>query len=255
MENIFGYISDRSKISFAAWIFYFSALPFAAAQPILTVDSLVVKVSNDTVFVWDYNAWEQCAFQLYNVVEITDSIVTITQVDTAEDMTTCYGYHNFVTPVAGLTEGKYRFDIYRDCLYQDVRFIGSIRFDYNLSAVENDAELLSGFKLFDAYPNPFGETSPTGNPTTTIKYSIPAVKIRLDKSGETLSIRRDASQQKTILRVYDILGRKIATLVNEIQPPGNYEVSFDGSQLSAGIYLYTLETPDFFQAKKMTLVK
>ena len=86
--------------------FFISASMFA--QPNYTLDSVVVVTSNDTVYVWDYNAWEQCAFQLDYTVEVIDSIITITQIDTAADATTCYGYHNFVVPVVGLNEGDYR---------------------------------------------------------------------------------------------------------------------------------------------------
>jgi hypothetical protein len=55
--------------------------------------------------------------------------------------------------------------------------------------------------------------------------------------------------------VYDILGREIATLVNEKLNPGKYEVDFDGANLSSGIYFYQLRSGDFIQSKKMVLLK
>jgi len=73
------------------------------------------------------------------------------------------------------------------------------------------------------YPNPF-------NPSTTIKYSIPNV--------ETL---RATSQQVT-LKIYDILGREVITLVNKQQKAGSYEVQFDASGLTSGIYFYKLNS-------------
>lgn len=68
----------------------------------ITEDSIVAKTSNHTVFIWDNNAWEQCGFMLKNSVEIMDSVIKITQIDTAQFMTTCYSYHNFVTPIVNL---------------------------------------------------------------------------------------------------------------------------------------------------------
>ena len=87
-------------------------------------------------------------------------------------------------------------------------------------------------------------------PTTKIKYSIPS-------SVET---RHDSSLQ---LKVYDILGNEVATLVNKNQQPGNYEVEFSGANLSSGVYFYKLKIldpetslrQDFIQTKKMILMK
>ncbi len=90
------------------------------------------------------------------------------------------------------------------------------------------------FELGQNYPNPF-------NPTTTIKYSIPNVRAK-DFSPVQLTI-------------YDVLGRKIATLVNKKQSPGNYSVNFNASNLTSGIYFYTLRAGSFVQTRKMILIK
>jgi photosystem II stability/assembly factor-like uncharacterized protein len=92
----------------------------------------------------------------------------------------------------------------------------------------------SEYILYQNYPNPF-------NPNTNIKYQIKA----------------ESSSQKSEVRmiVYDVLGKEIATLVNEKQSPGTYEVSFDGSNFSSGIYFYKLETNDFSDTKRMILLK
>ncbi len=90
------------------------------------------------------------------------------------------------------------------------------------------------FKLDQNYPNPF-------NPVTKIRYSIPVIKAH--------------SYASVLLEVYDILGRKIATLVNKKQQPGNYEVTFDGSRLASGIYLYSLTAGNFHQTKKLIVLK
>ena len=57
------------------------------------------------------------------------------------------------------------------------------------------------------------------------------------------------------ITVYNALGKEITTLVNENQNPGNYQIEFDGSNLSSGIYFYKLTTSDFSDVKKMTLLK
>jgi hypothetical protein len=103
-------------------------------------------------------------------------------------------------------------------------------------SVENEPEeIVNEFSLLQNYPNPF-------NPTTTIKFSIPSVE----------TIRRVVS---TKLIVYDILGREISTLVNEVKAPGTYEVQFDASNLTSGIYFYRLIAGDFVQTRKMILLR
>ena len=85
------------------------------------------------------------------------------------------------------------------------------------------------FSLFQNYPNPF-------NPRTTIKYSIP------QKSVVTIT-------------VYDILGKEVSKLVNEEKLSGTYEVQFDGSKLSSGVYFYRLHAGSFLKTKKLVLLK
>ena len=102
-------------------------------------------------------------------------------------------------------------------------------------SVDNQRETLpTEYKLAQNYPNPF-------NPTTTITYSIPAVG-----KEHTSSVR---------LIVYDILGREVATLVNERQQPGNYSVQFNASELTSGLYIYRLSVSGFVSTKKMILLK
>jgi len=97
--------------------------------------------------------------------------------------------------------------------------------------------IFSKFILKQNYPNPF-------NPVTKIKFTIPFV--------ETHS---DASLPLVTLRVYDLLGREVATLVNEKKPAGEYEVEFDGNRLPSGIYFYQLKAGEFSETKKMILLK
>jgi hypothetical protein len=85
------------------------------------------------------------------------------------------------------------------------------------------------FALFQNYPNPF-------NPVTQINYSLP-------KSGYI------------ILKVYNLLGQEVTTLFEGLRQAGNYVVTFDGGDLSSGIYFYTLKAGDYFQSKKMVLLR
>ncbi|MCL4548280.1 MAG: T9SS type A sorting domain-containing protein [Bacteroidetes bacterium] len=58
-----------------------------------------------------------------------------------------------------------------------------------------------------------------------------------------------------MLKVYDVLGREVATLVNEEKPPGYYEVKFDGTNLSSGVYFYTLQSHNYSETQKMVIEK
>jgi predicted GH43/DUF377 family glycosyl hydrolase len=101
----------------------------------------------------------------------------------------------------------------------------------DLSAV--DIELTSGlpevFSLEPNYPNPF-------NPSTVIRYSLPVGR-------------------SVIIRVYDMIGREVATLVNEYKPAGRYEIQLDASQLPSGAYIYRLVTGEYAETRKMLLIR
>jgi hypothetical protein len=93
------------------------------------------------------------------------------------------------------------------------------------------------FYLFQNYPNPF-------NPTTKIRFAIPNVIADEMKQSQFIS-----------LKVYDMLGNEVATLLNEEKDAGQYEVTFDATGLTSGVYFYKLEAGSIVQAKKMILLK
>ena len=95
--------------------------------------------------------------------------------------------------------------------------------------INNQISTINNFSLSNNYPNPF-------NPSTTIKYSIP-------------------KQSNVTLKVFDVLGSEMLTLVNKEQSHGNYEIEFNGSELTSGIYFYRLQAGDFVETKKMILLK
>ena len=102
--------------------------------------------------------------------------------------------------------------------------------------------LVSTYDLQQNYPNPF-------NPVTKIKYTIPTPPHPSPSQGEGVR------EGFVSLKIYDVLGRDVATLVNENQKPGNYEVTFDAFGLASGIYYYQLKAGDFVDTKKMLLLK
>lgn len=95
--------------------------------------------------------------------------------------------------------------------------------------VKDDVKPPLEFALYQNYPNPF-------NPVTTIKYQIP-------QSG-TVTIK-----------VYDVLGKEIATLANEEKSAGSYEVKFDASRLSSGVYFYKIRAGEYISVRKMILLR
>ena len=102
------------------------------------------------------------------------------------------------------------------------------RTDTTYSIVPNEI-IAADFKLAQNFPNPF-------NPFTTIKFSIP-------------------EQCNVVLKIYDVLGKEVATLVNEEKPAGEYEVEFNASGLTSGIYFYKLQAGDYNRTRKMILLR
>lgn len=91
-----------------------------------------------------------------------------------------------------------------------------------------------GFELFQAYPNPF-------NPVTNIEYSVPE--------------EEQSVASRVQIKVYDILGREITTLVNEEKSKGKHKVQFDAKGLASGVYFYQLSSSGFISTRKMLLLK
>lgn len=116
---------------------------------------------------------------------------------------------------------------------KQIDFDGSFQYS---NVIEFDLTSPMVFSLEQNYPNPF-------NPSTKIRYNIPSV---ISTTGRNLNV---------VLKIYDVLGDEVATLVNEEKPAGNYEVNFDASKLSSGVYFYQLLAGSFFETKKMILIR
>ena len=101
--------------------------------------------------------------------------------------------------------------------------------DTTVNIIQTSSSIPENFLLYQNYPNPF-------NPVTHLEF-------RISKLGFVS------------LKVYDILGKEVKTLVNEVKPVGIYKVLFDGSNLPSGVYFYKIEAGDFLSIKKMMLLK
>jgi hypothetical protein len=101
---------------------------------------------------------------------------------------------------------------------------------------EENNDIPRAFALQQNYPNPF-------NPLTVIKYTTAGV------GGQ------GPGASKTMIVVYDVLGRQVATLVNEVKAPGSYEVRFDASGLASGLYVCRMTSGSFTQSRTMVLVR
>jgi hypothetical protein len=122
----------------------------------------------------------------------------------------------------------------------------------------SEEEIPPTARLYQNYPNPF-------NPVTHFGFWLPArlAPASAERAGQAAiadfarlsSSTNQGGQGLVSLKVYDVLGREVATLVNEVKPPGTYTVTFDGSALSSGVYLYRLTTPTFTATKKLVLLR
>lgn len=133
----------------------------------------------------------------------------------------------------GSALGKVTFKVAIDHIRLQMDNYGTVKeldsFGDALLAVGDEKSNAEGFNLKQNYPNPF-------NPTTTINYSIPKAS-------------------NVQLKIYDVLGKEVATLVNEGKIAGSYSVNFDASMLSSGIYFYSLKSDNLYQVKRMILLK
>ncbi len=157
----------------------------------------------------------------------------------------CYAYNptsntwsakpNLTTPVLGAYVGSVRWgaNAYKVIVASGYTGTAAVTntqiFTDQLEGVNNPSVVPDNYALGQNYPNPF-------NPSTKIDYSV--------KANGNVSIK-----------VYNVLGKEVATLVNEFRNAGIYTVNFDASSLSSGVYFYTIQTGGFTNTKKMMLIK
>jgi predicted phosphodiesterase len=141
----------------------------------------------------------------------------------------------------GFVEGHGNTNSPKYYTFNDVEIYESGNYKYRLRQTDNDGTFVYSnvvsvsigipvlYSLGQNYPNPF-------NPETRIDYTLP-------------------EQQNVSLKVYNMLGELVQELVNEVKPAGNYTVTFDGSDLPSGVYVYRIQAEGFSENKKMTLLK
>ena len=118
------------------------------------------------------------------------------------------------------------------CVYFDAGFINQVILDFESTPTDYwsfESSIPNTYALSQNYPNPF-------NPSTNIYYSVPQYSF-------------------VTIKVYDVLGNEISTLVSEGKPAGNYIITFDGESLSSGVYLYCMKAENFIETKKLVLLK
>ena len=137
-----------------------------------------------------------------------------------------------VATLPGLQSGQpYQWHVWIKDEFTSVSSQDTFQFVYTgpVLGVDDRTHTPVAFDLAQNYPNPF-------NPTTSMEFRV-------------------ASVERVRLSVFDVLGREVASLVNETKQPGVYTVSLDASDLSSGIYFYKLDAGSFSQTKRMVLLK
>ncbi len=149
--------------------------------------------------------------------------IVITNLDTAPDDQSFFGTNPFVLPV--LNNGTH--SVYLSSKsFIDLPVVPSPQL---FSDITNETGNPFSYSLSQNYPNPF-------NPLTVINYEL-------------------ASKNMVTIKVFDILGREVTTIVNEVKEAGRYNASFDASMLSSGVYFYQIKSGNYIDTKKMTLIK
>ncbi len=199
----------------AAWIF---TVPVGQVSLVYPADQATV-VSTVIPFVWDKPTGNPTGYA-FNMA--TDSLFTFQTIDSTLTDTT-----KVVTGLSGA--GTYWWRVKAKNEYGWGSFSPKRAFTLTLTGVEQQSPLPTKFFLAQNYPNPF-------NPTTTISFSLP-------------------SKSFVTLKVFDLIGREVATLVNEKEPAGSYQVHWNAANMPSGVYFYRLQAGSFTQTKKFILLK
>lgn len=235
-------------------LFLFVFLLLMSNNVFAKTDSVFVKIQTDTVHIWNTDVSANCASRFSLKTEITGNRIVLTECDTLGPLADCFCIYDLHFSLTGLTAGRYTVSVYRQELkkyfYQrdTTIFIDSLTFTlqsssaqpkniqssqsacHTATSIDKEETNPETFLLLSNYPNPF-------NPNTVISYQLAV--------GGFVS-----------LKIYDILGNEISTLVNEVQKPGKYAVGFDTyNKLSSGIYFSRLTVDGSVRIRKMVVLK
>ncbi len=225
-------------------------------DPITKVDSLFIAGSTPPLFwIWDEPTRDRSKLRMYDDGRYPDKVAgdTIYAVALTFPKWSIKGPIQFKFAVNGIVDNEAGFQEDHLLFLDDMpdqpgskainelevvkfgrqrglgAFKDTVKIVNKFTSVKQTDEIPLTYALYQNYPNPF-------NPTTTIKYSIP-------------------NTERVTLKIYNILGQEVATLVDEEQKPGVYELKFDAGNLASGVYFYRLKAGGFTAVKKMMLVK
>lgn len=242
----------RSSNNGNNWIpVIYSGMDSISVYSLLAKDSILLCGTHKGVYISRNSG---ITWRLIPEISINIGLFAFSIIDEKDLMIGHYGNGVYVSTNGGINwftrnEGLYPGE-YKSCALYSVgnyTYLGTRPFDTYLPAIfrrstlqlipviEQSSEIPIKYSLSQNYPNPF-------NPSTKIRFSI-------------VSSPRVLGGDLVQLKVYDVMGREVQTLVNETLKPGTYEVTFDGSALTSGVYFYKLQCGDFVQTNRMVLIK
>jgi hypothetical protein len=182
---------------------------------------------------FDYLTWEDFGLDTIEVIELTEDWSSLFAATRYNGIFTNFYYAGEWYPFNNGLATKEITDIvnFTHSIMHVATANNSVYIIYSIinEADKETSGLPENFELYQNYPNPF-------NPSTRIRYQV-------------------ASSSKVSLKVFDMIGNEITTLVNEYKPAGSFEVNFDASKLSSGVYFYRLNADSFVETKKMILLR
>jgi len=219
---------------------------FLAAQN----DSIYVTVNQDSVTIWHTSTLRNCASTIVMDVQVDSFEITVLEVDTTTQLALCDCLFNLSVTLIQLPSGQYTVGIYSTDVFEgDTLYWGSVTFNVNGDSLfENPlmvAEYQSPcggnvsiasettnptrFRLFPVYPNPF-------NPQTTISYFLP-------------------TDGWVGMAVYDLSGKRVATLLDESVEAGLHSIIWKANKLPSGLYFIVVHTAMGTQVRKAMIIK
>ncbi len=216
---------------------YLSTKTFSLNEGSIFNFSVAYGVNDSIKALNELNNGSNLEFKLELVDAITNEILGVLDNFVFDEYNICaYHEQTYEVNTQGIGNRTVKLRVNSNSNFDEAYYLADILTEENVLGKSNTKELsftggsvITSYDLFQNYPNPF-------NPATTINYQIP-------------------EDGMVILKIYDILGKEIKTLINEEKTTGMYEVNFDASDLASGVYVYRIQVNDYVSVKKMMLVK
>jgi len=231
-------------------------------------DSVYVVVHGDTAVICNVDVPHYCNSTFAFDVGRSHDTVSVVECDTARARVRCICTFDLSISVTGLQPGPYVGTVYRrySRVYgyptDTTHSIGAVPFvigspggalsqrSYQSPCIrylgtDDPPQLPFQFYLRQNYPNPF-------NPVTTINFSVPSGRDLVRGADGQFSI---ANRQLIILKVFDVLGREVATLVEGVEEPGYKNVQWNAGNVASGMYFYRLQSGRYTETRKLLLLK